>query len=632
MNKLFRILRLPFFVAGIALLFFGDRYLSIETYHLALRISAFALMVLSLVMTFVLSMGAAAKSHTGEAKSWRKLVAWQVVVIASLGAYLLYRKSLGDAATPETVTAKIWLGVWLVGLVLGLFSAIGLEWAMRDTGHGPNAEPQRVGRSGLAWLSTGLFFGALIAFNYGAAKKNVTRDWSYLKIRTPSESSMNMVGTLTQDLSIALFYPQGNEVKTLVSEYFDAMKAKEPRVKVEYFDKDMNPAKAEEFKVSRNGQIVFDVGGKKSRIDTGTTISKARKTLKELDSQFQKSFLEITSERKTVYFTRGHGEMSWVGDEADNQLRSLRLLETFLRQQNYSTRLLGVAEGLASAIPDDASAVIIAGPTQPFAPEETAALKTYVEAGGNLMVLMDIESGTGESGVLPAGSTDPLAAMMAEMGLRYNKEPLANQKNSIAATRSPSDVWFIYSNIFTSHESVSSLSKHDERVALLYYQGGHFSVTPELGRWKTFETVRALSDTFIDLNRNFKKDDNEKADAYVMGAVAELKDPKAPAGADKNRKGRVVALGDATVIADALVRNVGNVLFFADSLKWLVGESETAGALASEEDVKIRHTRKEDAVWFHGTVIIVPALVLGAGFLATRRRKITVKKGDGNAA
>lgn len=632
MNKGLRFLRLPLFLAGVVLLFVGDRYLEVESYHLALRIASFALMASSLLMTFMLSMAASSKSHLGEAKSWRKLVLWQFVVIASLGVYLLYRKTLGDAATAETAVAKIYLGVWVLGLLLGLFSGIGLEWAMRDTGHGPNAEPHRVGRSGLAWLSTGLFFAALIAFNYGAAKKNITRDWSYLKIRTPSESTMNMVGTLTQDLSIALFYPQGNEVKTLVSEYFDSMKAKEPRVKVEYFDKDMNPSKAEEFKVSRNGQIVFDVGGKKSRIDTGTTITKARKTLKELDSQFQKSFLEITSERKTVYFTRGHGEMSWVGDDADNQLRSLRLLETFLRQQNYSTRLLGVTEGLASAIPDDASAVIVAGPTQPFSPEETAALKNYVEAGGNLMVLLDIEAATGESGVLPEGSSDPLMTLMAEMGLRYNKQPLANQKNSIAATRSASDVWFIYSNIFTSHETVSSLSKHDERVALLYYQGGYFSVTPELGRWKTFETVRALSDTFVDLNRNFKKDDDEKTDAYVMGAVAELKDPKAPANSGNSRKGRVVALGDATVVSDALVRNVGNVLFFSDSLKWLVGESDTAGALAAEEDVKIRHTRKEDAVWFHGTVIIVPALVLGAGFLATRRRKVTGKKGENDAA
>jgi hypothetical protein len=629
MDKILRFLRLPLFLTGAVLVFIADRYLSVESFHTILRGSAFALLVFSLVMTLMLSVGAGAKAHKGEAKSWRKLAVWQVLVIASLGFYLIYRRSLGDAASPESTMSQVYLGGWLTLMILGLFYGIGLEWAMRDTGHGPNAEPQRVGRSGMAWLSIGLFLAALVALNFTAARKNITRDWSYLKIRTPSESSLKMTATLTEDLNIALFYPQGNEVRTLVSDYFDALKAKEPRVKVAYYDKDMNPAKAEEFKVSRNGQIVFDVAGKKARIDTGTTMAKARKTLKEIDSQFQKSFLEITSERKTVYFTRGHGELSWVGDEAENQLRSLRLLETFLRQQNYSTRLFGVAEGSASAVPEDAAAVIIAGPSQHFSQEEVDALKNYAENGGNLMVFFDVEANAGDSGVLTPGAQDPLEKMIADIGIKFNRVPLANEKNYISATKSPSDAWFVYSNIFTSHESVSSLSKHDERVAVLYYHGGYFSVTPELGKWKTFETVRSLTDTFADANKNFKQDPDEKADAYVMGAVAELKEFK---GSNKNRKGRVVALGDATVLSDALVRNVGNVLFFSDSLKWLVGESELSGALATEEDVKIRHTKKEDVVWFHGTVIIVPALVLGAGFLATRRRKIVVKKGGRDAA
>jgi len=629
MDKLLRILRLPLFILGAVLVFVADRYLSVESYHGVLRWSAFALLIVSLIMTVLLSGGASAKAHKGEAKSWRKLAQWQIMIVISLGFYLLYRHSLGDAANPESVVSKLYLGGWLTLLIVGFFYGIGLEWSMRDTGHGPNAEPQRVSKSGLAWLSIGMFLAALVALNFAAANKNVTRDWSYLKIRTPSESSLKMIATLTGDLNIALFYPQGNEVRTLVSDYFDAMKVKEPRVKVSYYDKDMNPSKAEEYKVSRNGQIVFDFAGKKTRIDTGTTIAKARKTLREIDSQFQKSFLEITSERKTVYFTRGHGELSWVGTEADNPVRSLRLLETFLRQQNYSTRLLGVAEGSASAVPDDAAAVIIAGPTQHFSTEEVSALKAYVEGGGNLMVLFDIEAGISESGIFDPSEMNPLESMVADMGIRFNRVPLASEKNNITATRSPSDAWFIYSNIFTSHESVSSLSKHDERVALLYYQGGYFSITPELGKWKTFETVRSLSDTFADINRNFKRDGDEKADAYVMAAVAELKDFNAP---NKHRKGRVAVVGDATILSDMLVRNVGNVLFFSDSLKWLVGESELVGALASEEDVKIRHTKKEDVVWFHGTVVVVPALVLGAGFLATRRRKIAVTKGERDAA
>lgn len=633
MTRLMTFLRLPLFLLGLGLLFVADRYLGNETYHFGLRIGAFVLCAASLLCTIMLSVQAGGKGFAGEAKSWRQAAFWQTGVLVGLGLYMAYVKALGDAPMPETASAKILLGAWLVCLTLGLFAGLGFEWAMRDAGRGANAEPARVTRAGLSMLGVGMFFSFLVAVNYVGDKKDITRDWSYLKVRTPSDSTKAMLKTVTGDMTIALFYPNGNEVRTLLKDYFDQIAAAEPRIKVEYYDKDMQPTQAETYRVARNGQIVFDLGGKKSRIDTGTTVSKARKTLKELDQEFQKAFLEISSDRKTLYFTRGHGESSWVGDVAENQLKSLKMIEGFLRSQNYSTRLFGIAEGSATAVPDDASAVVIVGPTEPFQAEEVAALRAYVEGGGNLMVFLDTEASTStsSSGSLTGGGDQPLFALLNEMGIRFNQVPLGNEKNHVAATRSQSDVWFIFSNVFTSHDSVVSLARHDERVAVLVFQGGYLTVTPDTPKFKAFETVRALSDTFVDQNRNFKADADEKRDSYVLGAVAELKGVK-PADKKSAKNGRVVVFSDATSLADAIVRNVGNALYFADSLKWMVGESEMAGAIATEEDVKIRHTNKEDAVWFHGTVIVVPLMVLGAGFFATRRRRGGKEKGGADAA
>jgi len=628
MNNLFVWLRLPLTIVGLVLFFIAERYFATETFHLGLRVGALVLIAAGLGLTLALSASAGSRGQKGEAKSWRLAALWIVGLLVSLGLYVAYLKALGDRPSPETFAHKALLAVWLLGLCLSLFAGAGLEWGLRESGQGEFAEPIRVRKSGAGWISVGVLFAALVALNYAGEKKNVTRDWSYLKVRTPSESTVKMVKTLTQDMTIALFYPPGNEVRTMIADYFSAIAAAEPRIKVQYFDKDMHPTQAEAHRVSRNGQIVFDVGGKKARIDTSTTIAKARKTLKELDSEFQKNFLEITADKKTVYFTRGHGEASWVGDSADDALKSLRLLEGYLRQQNYSVRLFGVAEGSASAVPDDASAVVIVGPTEPFQQEEVDALKRYVEGGGNLMVFLDLERAGGELAPQGGGAqAQPLYGLIQSMGIRYNETPMANDKPNghVASSRSKSDHWFIFSNIFTSHDSVVSLARHDERVAVVVYQGGYLSVTPELGNWKAFETVRTLSDTFNDINRNFDFDekDQEKRDAWVIGAVAEFKG-QTPAATDpkkKNKNGRVVVFTDATAVSDALVRNIGNALYFADSLKWMVGESELAGQIASEEDVKIRHTRREDVTWFYGTVVAVPLLVLGAGYLATRRRK-----------
>lgn len=629
MNKFMSMARLPLFLLGGLLLFVADRYLGTETYHLTLRIVAFVCLGLGILTTYLLAGAASGKGLVGESKGWKTLTLWQLLVVAGCGIYLAYLKAMGDKGAPDTFATKALLAGWLLLVVLGLFWGIGAEWAMRSTGRGENAEPHRVSRAGLSWLSIGMLLAFLVTVNYAGDKKDIQRDWSYLKVKTPSESTLKMIGTLTDTMTVAMFYPQVNEVRNAISDYVSALAGRESKIKLEWFDKDMNPAKAEEFKVSQNGQIVLDQGGKKSRINTGTTLAKAKKTVKELDKEFQKSFLELTSDRKTVYFTRGHGEFSWIGDTGENALRSLRLLEAFLKQQNYTTKLFGVSDGSATAVPDDASAVVIVGPTDPFSKEEIDALRAYMDRGGNLMVFMDIEKSTGEVQAPGADGGQTLIPFLGEMGLKFTAVPLANEKNHVTATRSPSDVWFIYSNIFTSHDSVVSLARHDERVAILAYQGGYWNVTPDNGKWRAFETVRAVSDTFADVNRNFKLDPTEKKESYVMGAVAELKAKKDEAGTKAKKMGRVVVFSDATALSDAIVRNVGNALYFSDGMKWLVGESETAGMLATDEDVKIRHTRKEDLVWFYGTVIAVPALVIGAGFLATRRKK--GEKGDGDA-
>lgn len=623
--------RLPIFIVGLLVFFAGERYLSAETYFTVIRIIGLVLCSAGLASTLGLSLLAGSKGMPMEAKSWRYVALWQLGVLVALGLYFGYRAALGDAAVPETAVQKVLLGAWLLILTVSLAAGAGLEWARRDNGSGVYAEPARVARSGIAWLLVGMLFAILVAVNYTAAQKNTVRDWSYLKVTSPSASTLTSLKTLTADMQVAVFYPGGNEVLTFVKQYLDQITAAEPRIKVAYYDKDLNPTKAEELKVSRNGQIVLDIGTKRSRIDTGTTLAKARKTLRSFDQEFQKAFFEITADKKTVYFTRGHGEFSWVGDNANDPLKGLTLVETVLRQNNYTLKLFGIGEGSASAVPDDAAAVIVAGPTLAFQKEEVEALKAYVERGGNLMVFFDVAKDTSDTATIAPTSEDPLRQYVQTAGIAFQEVPLGNDKNYVAATRSPADNWFIFTNVFTSHESVTSLSRNDERIALLAFQSGSLKVTPDTGGWKAVETVRALSDTYADANRNYKFDAGEKRESYVLGAVAELKaaavDPKS-----KKKGSRIFVFADATVMSDALFRNPANFVFISDSVKWLIGDVDRTGEVASEEDVKIRHSRKEDVIYFHATVAVVPLLVLGAGFFATRRRKGVNGSGGGSEA
>ena len=612
-------LRLPIFLAGLALFFAGERYLDTFSYYKIVKFSSLGLLWVGVLIPFLLGLDASKAGRPGEARSWRYIGAWQLSMALAPVFYLAYVKLLGSSGQPETWSAKVLLGLWLAPAVLGAFSAIGLELSLRASGRGPRAEPQRVARAGGQWLLIGVAALSLANLNYASARKNKVFDWSYLKTTKPGEATLKMVKTLDKDLEIALFYPQTNEVRPLLAEYFTSLAASEPKLKLSYYDIDLNPTKAEQYKVSKNGQVVLKIDDRQERFEVGLDLKKARASLVKLDSVFQKHFLALTAKRRVAYFTRGHDEMNWNRTDS-SPLRSLSGLEQILRSQNYGVRFFGTAEGSLTKVPDDASVVVIAGPAKAFLKEEVEVLKAYLEQGGKLFVLLDVDTLAFDDNIVTSADDDPLKVLLKGLGLAFNKVHLGNDRQYVTATRSNVDRWFLYTNVFSSHESVQSLARHDERIQVLSFQSGFFDLSPKTGVWKGFETVKALSGTFNDINRNFAFDeDQEKRQSYVTGAALEQGPGE---GAAVSKGGKVVALADSSMVADGLLRNPGNQLLIVDSFKWLVGDSATAGEIASEEDVKVQHSRSRDLYLFHGSIFLVPLLVLGGGYVATRRRKV----------
>jgi hypothetical protein len=628
--------RLPLTVLGVVLLFITERYLDTRSFYKALVGVAFGLQVLGICGSLYVRSKARKAMYSDEAKSWLYAVMWQAGLLVSCALYLVVTYKI--ALNPELADGavfKVGLGAWVLLGILSIFTGIGVELALKSSGQASYAEPQRVHRAAISWLMVGMVLGSSVGFNYAANKKNKTFDLSYLKVTKPGESTLKMVETLTEPMNIAAFFPATNEVKPYVEQYLSAVASKNPNMTLGFYDKDIHPSKAEQFKAATNGQVVLEVGGKRERVDVGLTLSSARSTLKKLDSEFQKAFLALTSAKKTVYFTRGHGESSWVATSGQaNQLKSVRILESMLRDQNYNLRFWGLGEGSANAVPDDASVVVVAGATTPFLKEEADAIKAFLDKGGKLLVFFEREVPNDDKVRPKAADGDPLHKMLEEVGVKFHADPLSHETRFVTATRGPLDRWFLGTNVFTSHESVMSLARNDEKVALLFLNSGYLGITAQLGDWRTYETIRTLSDTFVDANKNYKFDTGEKKGTYVIGA-ASVKPIVLPPGTDKKddnapSEARVVVFADSSVISDPLMQSPGNMVLGYDAIKWLVGESKIAGQISSEEDIKIQHTSDKDTTWFYATIAGVPLLVLGTGFIATRRRKSS-KRGEKHA-
>ena len=86
-----------------------------------------------------------------------------------------------------------------------------------------------------------------------------------------------------------------------------------------------------------------------------------------------------------------------------------------------------------------------------------------------------------------------------------------------------------------------------------------------------------------------------------------------------NEEGRALVFADSDALADELIVNRANSLLAVNMVRWLAGDERLAGTINNEEDVPVRHTRKQDVAWFYASVFAAPALVLGIGFTVRRR-------------
>jgi ABC-type uncharacterized transport system len=359
--------------------------------------------------------------------------------------------------------------------------------------------------------------------------------------------------------------------------------------------------------------------------------------------------VKLLRSRRLAYLTTGHGELNDAerGEEGVAEGRTASVFKQIIEQQNYRTKDLGLNQGLGKAVPDDADVVFILGPLSPFAPEEIAALSRYAAAGGKIFMALDTDGvNTAAAGGLTAaapqgGAPDRawLVELAAAVGAEYVPVELADEERSLVRRNDISDRGILPTNRFSSHASVSTLSRNSARAGVVVAGAGYFNKS-DTGKFQAEVTVRTFPSAFADTDGDFKQGANEPKTVYNLGVA--LTSAKAPGATDKSapaakdpkledvlkpdpsaaKEMRAFAFADADAFSDLLMGRVpGNQMLAFDAIRWLAGEESFAGEIESEEDVRIDPTKQKDVAWFYATIFGVPVCVLLAGVLVSRRAR-----------
>jgi hypothetical protein len=675
---------LPVYLGGLALVLVGERVLS------GLEKGAgmvTALGVVGVVLATALRFSPKFRSQGERADIERLLALLSLLGLVALGVYYvttdsgLERFGIAKLATEKRDhTVELLRVLWISLLTLAVVPQIFAELALRPMRRAERPEARRVRAAAMAGgaLAMVAVYGSFLVYASGGIEKKW--DYSYFKTSRPGESTKKIAASLTEPIRVVAFYPEVNEVRGEVESYLKELAASSPKLKVEVKDRLLAPKLAKELRATQDGVIILSKGTSTYTLTVGAELEAARPKLKTLDRDFQEQLLKAVRSHKTVYFTVGHGELNDAPKgNAESEGRTGNIAKMLLQKQNVTVKDLGLAQGLGSEVPNDADAVVVLGPSEGFSPEEIASLQRFADRGGHLLLALDPDSSSsmnlvgvnatppaetepapaaplastatskpvkpapsGSAAKAPAAPPRPttpppphLAALANIAGLTYSPDLLANETSHIRVRANDSDRTRLQTNSFSSHASVSTLSRNSPRAAIVVFGSGSLD-KPSNMTGKVDFTVRSPANTFNDANKNYKLDkDAERATIYniaaavtrpIAGAAPEPPKPD-PKDKDKDKakkpepkEMRAFVAADVDAFSDLVLTNViGNQVLFVDAMRWLVGEESFSGQVNNEEDVRIEHTKQQDLAWFYSTIFGVPALVLGVGLFFRRR-------------
>lgn len=521
----------------------------------------------------------------------------------------------------------------MIEATLGLARRERFDLAAR--GDDDAVEYRRVREVGLSGLTIALAAGFLMATCSYARQENMRADVSYFKTSAPGDSTVAILKNTAEPIQVLLFFPEVNEVKEEVRAYFDALGEATGKVTVEELDLVRDRAIAEKSKVTKEGAVVLVRGegdaAKREKLELDTDIEKARRparttttarpTLRNLDGAVNAALMKLVRDKRKAYLTVGHGELN----DPESLPADLReklpdakatVIKAMLQAQNYEVKNLGLIDGLGSEIPEDATMVLVLGPRTPFLEEELAALDRYLARGGHVLIAMDPRSDF------------TLGPLEQRLGVRFDKTPMLDDKNFVVS-RGPR--WMI-TNQFSSHASITSLSKAASNEGLLLLDSGSFDEVELAGdegaKPKRTHVIRTMSHAFRDADGNLAFTDGlEKRDRWIVATAVEGPEPDADA-LMKVPGFRAMVFADVDLFVDRPIQQGGTIFLEtyggpmpADAIKWVGGEEVFSGEITNENDVEIQQTKRQDSWWFLLTIVGAPLLVLGAGLVGTRRRR-----------
>ncbi len=479
-----------------------------------------------------------------------------------------------------------------IGAALGLLALAGA--ILFDPARVRRAFSGRQARYGSnALLVTTAFFGILVVLNFLAFNNPQSVDLTETQDFSLSPETLLILDQLQEPVQLLGFYtPESADSRDVTRALFDVYQRNSSgKLSYDFVDPRANPVAADRYGVQRDASVVVAASGASEVVSYPS------------EEELTSAILRLTNpEERKVYFIVGHGERDLEGVDAAGYSQVRQALEA----KNYQIATLSpLVEG---AIPADALALVMAGPTVDLPAPEAVLIEDYLEQGGALVLLAE------PTAALAAEQpVDPLGAYLEQdWGIALQDDLVLDLNSSlpltaIAAEYADHPVTARMRNLRSYFPSARSLKLEAKEGSLL----------------QPIPLVRTAANSWGDTDYASLTEGGNLA----FDQESDLPGPLVLAAAIENPDtgSRLVVVGDSDFAANADFFSLGNGDFLVNSVDWAARQEKLISLTPKPAISRFVLPPSIQAIGgiFLVTVILIPAAVLGAGTYVwwTRRKR-----------
>jgi hypothetical protein len=440
-----------------------------------------------------------------------------------------------------------------------------------------------------------------------------------------SSSTKQLLASLTKPVKLIVYMtssgvdasPIREDVLNLVNEYRNAQSK---YIQIEQIDPARDASRASEvqakYKLARQENVlIVDCEGRTKVItdDKMADVDRSGEAMGQPpqitaftgEQAITSAIIEVTEGKKSnVYNLQGHGEPE-IGKG-----KQLEVVQSLLDGEHLDVQPLNLLN--VEAVPADASALLILGPTADLTQREVTLLTAYWQKGGRMLILLN-----------PDAVTPHLTGFLATLGIKPDND-------RVLETLNLGNMTGIVRDVITEFVGNTTIARQLAGITPVF-PGGTQSLTidPTPGQ-ASGEKVEPL----LQASKGFWGETDYK-DLENTGAYYDIgKDKPAPltivAIAEKGAVGdQRVQAGGSRLIVVGSAKFIGNedldertANFFLSSLNWLLEREQLVGIAPKQVktfSLNIPEAQVQEIFWM--TILAIPGAVAFIGVIVWWRRR-----------